>query len=313
MYQARDFIETDDGLVFAVTLNGLEAGRILGCLRYRQSSHGYVKVATAEAEHLLQTRYLHYWYRSPLRDVSLHGVPVSRVKRHLHPRPRLQALLSQPSGDPLIRKLQRLMERMASSGLDLNQMGVTGSLLLGCQGPDSDLDLVCYSQAAFQRARSFVSQGLASGDIDQPDWQATYARRGCSLSFDEYVWHERRKYNKGSFEGTKFDLILAEEGVTESDPLPWKKLGPVVIQARIGDDSGAFSTPARYRLDHPRFNTVLSFTATYSGQAQWGETVEIAGQQELSPTGEIRLIVGSSREAPGEYIKTIAAKENNHA
>ena len=69
-----------------------------------------------------------------------------------------------------------------------------------------------------------------------------------------------------------------------------------------------FDYPARYRLDHNEIVEALSFTPTYNGQAFTGETVEISGVLEESGDGCRRIIVGSSREAPGEYIKVLSCK-----
>jgi predicted nucleotidyltransferase len=50
---------------------------------------------------------------------------------------------------------------------------------------------------------------------------------------------------------------------------------------------------------------VVSFTATYTGQAVNGELIEIAGVVEQNAHGVKRIVIGSSREAHGEYIKVI--------
>ncbi|MEY3107605.1 MAG: hypothetical protein RIT35_1783, partial [Pseudomonadota bacterium] len=46
-------------------------------------------------------------------------------------------------------------------------------------------------------------------------------------------------------------------------------------------------------------------SATYTGQAVKGETVEVSGLVEQTKEGLKRIVVGSSREAPGEYIKVV--------
>jgi predicted nucleotidyltransferase len=50
---------------------------------------------------------------------------------------------------------------------------------------------------------------------------------------------------------------------------------------------------------------VVCFTATYNGQAFNAEQVAIAGQLEQDQFGVKRVVVGSNREALGEYIKVI--------
>ena len=69
----------------------------------------------------------------------------------------------------------------------------------------------------------------------------------------------------------------------------------------------AFDYPAEFKLDHEEITHVVCFTATYTGQAIKGELIEIAGQVEQASDGLKRIVVGSSREALGEYIKVIHA------
>lgn len=306
-FLVRDFLETQEGLVFAVVAGEIEQGRVLSFLRYVRQGAGYRKLATDSANRLLQAEFPHYLYYSKLRDVQLHGVPIHHIHRHYQPRQRLRSILAAAERDPLESKLVRLGERLAREGVSLDQMGVTGSLLIGAQNPASDIDVVIYGRTAFAKARVAIERLMEQGRLDRLDealWRATYARRGCALSFEEYLWHERRKQNKGAIEGTKFDITLVEEEAVV-DRRRYKKNGPWTGRAKVIDDVFAFAYPARYSLAHPHVSEALSFTATYAGQARKGETIELSGQLEQAEDGGCRLVVGSSREAPGEYIKVI--------
>jgi predicted nucleotidyltransferase len=209
--------------------------------------------------------------------------------------------------DEMEAKLCRLLKHFATHGFDLTQMGLTGSLLIQAHTPSSDFDLVAYTRSHFCGARDIVQQCLAHGaftDLDEAAWRDAYRRRGCSLSYEEFLWHEQRKRNKALFEGTKFDLSLVT-----TDPTPpairWRKLGAITLRALVLDASGAFDYPARYSLEHPEIDEIAVFTHTYVGQAIEGEIVEAVGQIECNTEGRRRLVVGSSREAPGEYIRVL--------
>jgi len=57
-------------------------------------------------------------------------------------------------------------------------------------------------------------------------------------------------------------------------------------------------------IDNDLVSEVIVYTHTYVGQAQLGEKIEVSGSVEREmATGKCRLIVGSTREAIGEYIK----------
>ncbi|NBY21695.1 MAG: hypothetical protein EBQ73_02250, partial [Gammaproteobacteria bacterium] len=51
----------------------------------------------------------------------------------------------------------------ASEGIPLDQLGLSGSLLLGAQGPDSDVDLVTYDRALFRRLQVLILKAMEDG------------------------------------------------------------------------------------------------------------------------------------------------------
>jgi HAD superfamily hydrolase (TIGR01509 family) len=304
-FQPRDFIETRDGLIFAVVDKQIEQGRVLSFLRYRREGGRPVKLQTDQANIWLAAHHPDLLFESPRLAARLHGVPVDRIARHYRPRERAAALTTATAGDALEVKAQRCLDIFLAGGIPLASLGVTGSLLIGAQHPASDLDFVLYDRAGFHQARELVRAAIAAGDLTElaaDDWREAYERRGCELSFDEYLWHERRKLNKGLCEGTKFDITLVVDG-PEPPSGPVRKRGMMSLTAKITDAGEAFDFPARYRLAHPEVGEVLSFSHTYAGQALAGEWVEISGQLEETGNGAQRIIVGSTREAPSEFIK----------
>lgn len=306
----RDFIETPEGLIFAVVDACTEDGRVLCFLRYVPVGGKPRKVGTDEANAYLAANAPGYLFASRRLDARLHGVPIAAIRRHYRPRERVRELLREPPRDAMEDKAVRLLQLFAAHGLELDRVGLTGSLLIGTQTPASDLDLVIYGREAFFEARRSVHRAIEAGELDELDeaaWREAYERRGCELGFEDYLWHERRKFNKGLYAGTKFDITLIGEDLpTEAGPV--QKLGPLVLRAEVADARYAFDYPAVYRLNHPEVTEALCFTQTYAGQAEAGETVEIAGRLEQTESGRRRLVVGSSREAPGEYIKVLPAR-----
>lgn len=306
-YLPKDFIETSEGLIFAVVTPDMEEQRILSFLRYQRSASGYRKLSTADANALLNAGYPEYLYYSKARDVKLHGVPHARVVRHHQPRRRLRELYLSKCRDRMGHKLERLLQHFEQHGLDIGEIGVTGSLLIGAHNEQSDIDLVLYRREAFFKARQIVKRLLDDNQLhplDEALWLDAYQRRGCSLTFDEFLWHESRKYNKAAIQQTKFDIsLLAQEQWL--DLFQYSKHGTFRLQGRVTDDRHSFDYPARYALDHPAVSEVISYTATYAGQARRGEQVEIHGQLEISSVGHQRIIIGTDREASGEYMKVV--------
>jgi predicted nucleotidyltransferase len=302
----RDFIETAEGLVFAVVDGIPEDGKILGFLRYAAAG----KVSTEAANALLKERHPHYLHRSARLDARLHAVPLAHVRRHHRPRERVRELLEGGASDAIEGKLLRLLRLLLEGGLPASCLGVTGSLLIERHHADSDLDLVVYGRGHFFRARARARELIEAGrldDLDAAAWREAYERRACALDYPEFLRHERRKGNKGMIEGVKFDLALIAEDDPKTPEAGWRKTGPAIIRARVLDDAHAFDQPACYPIDHEEIGAVWCFTHTYVGQALAGEWIEAAGMVERSARGEKRLVVGSSREAPGEYIRVTEA------
>jgi uncharacterized protein len=306
MIAAKDFIETAEGLLFAVVDHRLDDGKALCFLRYLKVDGAWKKQNTAEANALLNRHYPGYLHYSGILDAKLHAVEVSRIVRHHQPRHRLQEIMGKHRPDPVERNLIELCRLFQRHGLELNQTGVTGSLLPGAQQAGSDIDLVCYGRDVFHQCRALVRDLIANRRLQalrDDDWLESYRRRDCSLSYEDYVWHERRKYNKALINGRKFDLNMIESGETVHSAR-YRKYGPLVLQCRIIDDSLGFDYPAVYKIDHETIDTIVCFTATYTGQAVSGETVEVSGMLEQTEKGS-QIVVGSTREAHGEYIKVI--------
>lgn len=302
----RDFLETPEGLLFAVVAAGWEQDRALCFLRYRREGQAWRKLATDAANALLNDAYPQYLHYSAARDAHLHGVPMHCVSVHHQPRQRLMQLLRDGGRDAVEDKLCRLLALLAATGIDLSHVGVTGSLLIGAGRPDSDFDLVIYGRAAFFQVRVAVMALLQSGrlsPLDETLWRDAFQRRHGALDFADFLRHERRKFNKAAFEGTKFDITLTPETLEPAQS--YRKLGHTVIAARVVDADRAFDHPACYGLDHPDISEALSYTHTYAGQARPGEAVEIAGLLEQSEDQRLRIVVGSSREAPGEFIRVL--------
>jgi predicted nucleotidyltransferase len=310
MIYPKDFIETAEGLLFAVVNSGLEQGKALCFLRYVQEGGCWRKQATEDANAFLRRHHSHYLHYSLVLDAGLHAVSVERIVKHYQPRLRLKQLMENGRHDPVERDVVVLGELLKQQGVDLERVGVTGSVLVGVQNEKSDIDLVCYGRDVFHHCRAIVRALIEQNrlqDLADSHWQESYSRRNCSLGYEDYVWHEKRKCNKALVNGRKFDLSLIEQEDSSSGEDRYQKLEPVTLICRITDDTCAFDYPSVYRIDHGSIARIVCFTATYAGQACNGELVEVSGMLEQNAEGIRQIVVGSSREAHGEHIRVIDA------
>ncbi|NOQ63270.1 MAG: hypothetical protein GQ582_02010 [Methyloprofundus sp.] len=309
VYQAKDFIQTQEGLIFAVVEQGLEEGKVLCFLRYQLVGDCWKKLATEAANALLKQRYPHYLFYSKEKSAHLHAVLVADIVIHHQPQQRLQLLLAQPPRDKIEQDLIDLCALFKAQGIALQDLGVTGSVLIGAQNSKSDIDIVVYGRQQFHQLRECIQRLITEQQLqplDQSAWLDSYQRRSCDLSYDDYVWHEQRKYNKALINQRKFDLNLIDKPI-QTAICTYQKHASMVIQASVLDAQYAFDYPAKFIIQHDKVSEVVCYTATYTGQAEQGELIEVSGQLEQSSTGTMRLLVGSTREAEGEYIKVIHA------
>lgn len=306
-FRAKDFVQTADSLLFAVVADGLEQGKVLCFLRYIYLAGQWQKVDTETANALLRQHYPDYLHFSEVLSADLHAVEAGDVKRHFRPQVVLQELLTTVASDAVTEDLQKLCHLLEANSLDIVQFGVTGSILVGMQNHASDIDLVCFEREVFHQARNVIQAMIAQDKcqaLNDQDWLSAYQRRACDFALDDYIWHEQRKYNKAIFNQRKFDLSLVAQS-----PDAWKntcqKQGAMRLVAEVSDDRYAFDYPAVFKIKHPEIQHVACFTATYIGQAKTGETIEVAGQLEIDDSGRRRILVGSNREAIGEFIRVV--------
>ncbi len=294
----RDFFMTEDGCLYAVS--GYENDSRAECvLRY---------VPTPDGDRMAPsgTRYKKYYFADAFAWVKeykpeyldlVHRVPLADIIRVLKPEEEAAGIAAR---NPRVARL--------FSHFDLPPMsyGCTGSLVAGLENQASDIDMVVYGSAWFL-AREQLMAAVKAGKIpamSEEMWQKVYRKRVPDISFDEFVLHESRKFNRGEFEGTYFDLLYSRgyDNLHSVPPITLgEKTGTMTIEAKVTDASLAFDSPGIYKVDHEEIDMVLSFTHTYCGQCFTGETLEAKGVVE-EHGDHTWLIVGTTREAHGEYI-----------
>ncbi len=302
----RDFVETKEHWIFSVV--DYYCGDGVRCLlRYVPDSRGervrdgirFKKMGFDEA----------YAFVGEHKPGYLDGVmvlPFADVARHYRPH---EGLVSIIGSDRRAKMMADALE-----GVDFNCMGITGSKLVGLGAETSDVDFVVYGREWF-KAREALRRAIASGKIDGIDeagWEKIFKKRKPELSFEEFFLHERRKGNRCLLDGVLTDLLFVRSWDQIGPRIGiGNKLGAETITAKVTDADFAFDSPAIYRVDHPEVQAVLSYTHTYAGQALAGETIEARGYLEESPGGKV-LVVGTSREPKGEWIKSLTLLEASH-
>lgn len=293
----RDFIEDKDGCLYAVSAYDNE--KKAGCvLRYVPDDEG--ERVSPEG-----VRYKKYDFEPAFEYIKkhkpeyldvVHRVPLTDIKRVLKPEEEIEKIIA---GDKRVLKLSEIFS------VPKMTFGCTGSLLCRLENEASDIDMVVYGDYWFLAQKNLI-KAVEAGKVDALSdkmWEKVYYKRVPEIDYDTFVLHEMRKWNRGEIDGTYFDLLFTR-GYDSLSSVVIKKgkvIGKKTVEAKVTDASLSFDSPAVYIIEHPEISKVLSFTHTYSGQALLGETIEACGVVE-DMGDEKWLIVGTTREAKGEYI-----------
>lgn len=356
MLRIRDFIETKEKLIFAVTSYYHPSDKYLAFLRYYPSKSGrrkrgdfdrkgerFKKVAsTQESFEFLKKNFPEHLFLSEVTNSKLQCVPKEKIFKIYSPLKRLTEIYGK-KGDALEQKVAALSELFPEIPRDTK--GVSGSLLLNLHERSSDIDFVIYGIKNHENAREKLKQLFEEETVNREslvrplsrkEWLNAYEKRfpgsalvkrsgtgttkpfaggllSSALSFEDFLWHEQRKFHKGVIDGTVFDILLVrnfEEIREKYSDKKFRRMKKVKIKCRVIDASLAFDSPAIYRVEYEdEIREVVSFTHTYAGQAFEGEEIEVAGflEEVTGKESYSRIMVGTTREAPEEYIKVIKA------
>ena len=295
----RDFIVTEDDWIFAVADYCHEDG-IRSILRYVPDPQGTRGTGKKYRKMDFDDAFIFMRKARPEWVSDVHIVPWDSVKEILAPDKRLPQITEK---NEKVKAIVKSLEKH----VPLENMGVTGSLLPGLEIGSSDIDFIVYGSSWFT-ARDIIRREKQKKnpitEISDDMWQDIYKKRRPDISFDEFLLHEIRKGNRGMVGGTYFDLLYVRDWKDIAPCLRGTDVGNKTIEATVTNADFAFDSPAIYKIDHPEISYVLSYTHTYAGQALVGERIEARGMVEIVGNMK-RLIVGTTREPKGEWIRSL--------
>jgi len=302
----RDFFQTVDGWIFAVVDYHHPEG-IRSMLRYVPDPKGE-RTAGGVRYRKLDFEMAYEFLRREKPDYvqDVHVVPEEDVLRFYKPEKELSKVVRRDT------RVTEIVSVLKEGGVPQEKMGITGSMLVGLDGPSSDIDFLVYG-SDWWRARDVIERAKKEDgriqDLDEATWDKIYKKRVPEIDRDEIVLHERRKGNRGLVDKTYFDLLFTRDWDQIRPPFPpGKKAGRRKIEGRVLDAEFAFDNPAVFEIDHEEISEILCYTHTYAGQALPGERIEACGVVEETRDGK-RLVVGTSREAKGEWIRSLTLLE----
>lgn len=325
-------VETTDDLIF--TVKGLihPPDRLVAYLRYLPDPEGdrerenlrYRRVYHFdEQQEILETNYPAYLTHEPVFGVCLQSVARGLIRTVYDPCHCLAALRDLGPSDLVEERALGLAELLhTAAGIPWQHLGISGSVMLGMQRQDSDVDLIVYGEAAGRAVHRALHQLLndPAAPIRRPSRAALEAlhaehRPDTPLSSADFFRLQQRKVNEVRFQDWECFIRFVkypEEVQDQYGSHRFEPLGTPTIQALVTDDQDAMFTPCRYAVSEVTFphdppiaslREIVSFRGRFADQAGVGERIVARGSLErVIPQGQPayhRLVVGGQA---GDYM-----------
>ena len=236
----------------------------------------------------------------PIFDETLCEVPTAKIENHYQPSQKLTKLRSRKELDDLETKALRLAATLKNeASIPWKSIGISGSILVGLQTTDSDIDPIVYgtencrkAYSALQKMSRVTSSDFKSYTQEELQILFDFRSKDTTMRFEDFVKVESRKAFQGKYARTDYFIRFVKDWQELSDnygDMRYKNSGYSRIKATVADASEALFTPCSYRIENvevtegPELKTIqeiVSFRGRFCEQAQKGEAVIAQGKIE---------------------------------
>jgi predicted nucleotidyltransferase len=282
--------------------------------------------------------YPKYVFESPMYDKSplFFAIPKKYIAKSYSPRTGLTELMimSEKDLDEHLKKVTELVTFLLKSGLELNDLGITYSTLMGHYNPNiSDINVVVYGKKKFWTLMEYLEKN-DHNDLrwkNYEEWEEFYKKRNRHMihNKEKYISDMHRKKSEGFFKDTLFVIFAVEnEGETwfKWYEEKYKKVGSAKFRAVVKDNINSVVRPGCYEINESNFidgdeqckdikiKKAVFYSRDYCMLAFPEERVELSGIiEEVTPKiGKPyhRIVIGYldsyiSERRYNEYIKVL--------
>jgi predicted nucleotidyltransferase len=263
----------------------------------------------------LKEAYPHYVHFCPVRNIEMSMVPQSYIAQYYTPEERMAEIFSGPQ-DVLEEKVRDIAEDiMDASGISLDYLGITGSILIGLHNPEfSDMDIIVYGLETSEKVKNTLKT-LENVKILSETRKEEWIKRKMNIFNISKLQAElfaSRKWNYGYYKGTYFSVhpTRADKEITEEyGEITYTGMGSTTITAEIVDSSESMFLPAVYKVkvlnvkkgNPVTIEEIVSYEGVYCDVFKEGEKIEAKGRLE-KVNGRYQLVVGTL-EVKNQYMK----------
>jgi predicted nucleotidyltransferase len=316
-----DYIETVDGLFFAVKGVRHPKGVTIAYLRYIPDTKGdrkkgekrYKRIYNLKTtEDYLAHNFPQYLNFIEEKGLILQSIPKDLISKIYKPRNRLIEILSSPSSD-LERAITKIIGAIIDQGVSKKNLGVSGSILIGLTRPESDLDLISYGMEEGRRVYKAIKKLRKTNFIHPYDSKTvisvTYSRwEDTGLDLKPLRKIEEQKFLHGIFNGIDYFVRLVRTPKEMLEEVS-KPLAKVRLTATIVEAKNSIFTPCVYQIEGckyqgsnmPSASILLSYRGKFTEQAKEGDIIMAQGTLEEVKTNkgiEHRVVLGGI----GDYL-----------
>lgn len=330
MPRDRDLFSTEEGWIFSVLGDVHPPNRVWSYLKYvpgpgpwrstggRTYSRAFTTYTVRELLSImddLRMKRPEYLYYDPTVGNEVIAPPLDSVVEHWSTSEGLRRILEREETGHASRlelealRMARWLEEHA--GLRREDLGITGSLLLGIHHERSDIDLVVYGKRnllraieALREAGDPVRPGAGQGLIET-------LRTIYRMPMEDARRLAARVAHKGFFGTTPYSVFgVREAPMHEYGEYQYIGRGIVEVTVEVADSSESLFTPSVYLVEEKVFGIerIVSYHTVLGGLFEPGDRLQVRAKLEevRGPRGETyQLLLGSYEAVGSEQLRLL--------
>ncbi|MFW9821432.1 MAG: hypothetical protein ACFFE4_00765 [Candidatus Thorarchaeota archaeon] len=254
---------------------------------------------------LLKNNYPEYVFNSKELDMEIQGVSNNDIKKIYTPRNCFKELIEKNTLSVTEENSKKLCELFVNEGnIARDSIGITGSLMVGLNKDDSDIDIIIYGTERSIKFQENLKHLIMKSDqirmYNQEEYKAHYKWRvgGSDITFEEFMRSEQRKLHQGKYQGIDFFIRYIKSSSDWKGQFydyQYKNYGRIKAEVLITDSKDSIFTPCSYNVETKKIldknsslndvsqqeiNEISSFRARFCEQAKKGETFIVEGKLE---------------------------------
>ncbi|MEM0217859.1 MAG: hypothetical protein QXP47_03090 [Candidatus Nezhaarchaeales archaeon] len=341
-FRDRDYVETVEGLFFTVIGNVHPTSHVIAYLKYVPSPEGkwgrekrfkralpyYTVPMLLDTISYLKQHYPHYVTFFDELGIEMSAIPLSKLLKHYCPERRLQEMFEKPKDNLEAIAIDLAQVIADEAGISINDLGITGSLLIDIHQPFSDIDLIVYGRDGAMKVKEALlklyeepKKRIERLPKDRLEELMERRQRLFYLSRNDVEVICSRKWNRGFFKGKEFSIhpVKRDDEVEEVfGEFTYKPIGLAIIRGIIVDSSESMFMPSRWLVSEVKslcgvkvegLTELCSYEGLYVGVVNEGEMFEAKGKVEAvyhrGKLDHYRLLIGSPEARGQDYLKPI--------